>query len=116
MRKSRSRSGAKAGGPVGRSPSPPRSACSLPRRLSCYLGAVQPADRTRPALASYRVLDLTSELGGLSARLLAGMGADVIRVEPPGGHPTRRRGPFLDGLASTERGLYWLQMNAAKRG
>jgi benzylsuccinate CoA-transferase BbsE subunit len=70
---------------------------------------------TGGALAPYRVLDLTDELGALCPRLLAGLGADVIRIEPPAGHPTRRRGPFLDGVARSDRGLYWLQMNAGKR-
>ena len=55
-------------------------------------------------------------MGALCTRLLAGMGADVIRIEPPAGHPTRRRGPFLDGERRPERSLYWLQMNAGKRG
>ncbi|MGH2587107.1 MAG: CaiB/BaiF CoA transferase family protein [Dehalococcoidia bacterium] len=73
-------------------------------------------DEPPGALAPYRVLDLTTELGALSTRLLAGMGADVIRIEPPGGHATRRRGPFLDGVVALERSLYWLQMNAGKRG
>ena len=45
--------------------------------------------------------------------ILAGLGADVIRVEPPGGHPTRSRGPML--RESEESSLYWAQMNAGKR-
>jgi benzylsuccinate CoA-transferase BbsE subunit len=80
-----------------------------------YPGPVQPADSPR-ALNRSRVLDLTTEMGALCTRLLAGMGADVIRIEPPGGHPTRRRGPFLDGVIAPVRSLYWLQMNAGKRG
>lgn len=74
------------------------------------------------ALAPYRALDLTAEIGALASRVLAGFGVDVIRVEPPGGHPSRRRGPFL-GDAGTDGGgggsrsgsLYWAQMNAGKR-
>ncbi len=67
------------------------------------------------ALAPYRVLDLTDEIGALCTRLLAGMGADVIRVEPPGGHPLRRRGPFYRGVPDPERSLFWFQMNLGKR-
>lgn len=70
-------------------------------------------DRT---LAPYRVLDLTGEIGALATRLLAGMGADVIRIEPPGGHPLRRRGPFFRGVPDPERSLLWFQMNLGKRG
>ncbi len=39
------------------------------------------------ALSGYRILDLTDEKGMLSTRLLAGMGAEVIRVEKPGAPP-----------------------------
>ena len=72
------------------------------------------------ALAPYRALDLTAEIGALASRILAGFGVDVIRVEPPGGHPSRRRGPFLSDADGGERGsrsdsLYWAQMNAGKR-
>ena len=69
---------------------------------------------TDTALAPYRAVDLTDQLGGLTTRLLAGLGMDVVRVEPPSGHATRRRGPFLreeDGGTS----LYWAQLNAGKR-
>lgn len=66
-------------------------------------------------LAGYRVLDLTTEIGALCPRLLAGMGADVIRIEPPGGHPARRRGPFYHGVPHPDRSLFWFQMNAGKR-
>ncbi|MCY3733163.1 MAG: CoA transferase [Chloroflexi bacterium] len=64
-------------------------------------------------MSPYRVIDLTGEIGGLSAMVLAGLGADVIRIEPPGGHPTRRRGPMLRDDSSSS--LYWAQMNAGKR-
>ena len=65
------------------------------------------------ALAPYRAIDLTAEIGGLSTMVLAGLGVDVIRVEPPGGHPTRRRGPMLRD--DQDSSLYWAQMNAGKR-
>lgn len=72
-------------------------------------------EATAAALADVRVLDLTGEMGALATRLLAGMGADVLRIEPPAGHATRRRGPFLDHIPSPERSLYWMQMNGGKR-
>ncbi|MCY3568830.1 MAG: CoA transferase [Chloroflexi bacterium] len=68
---------------------------------------------TQAALSPYRALDLTSEIGSLSTMLLAGLGVDVIRVEPPGGHPSRKRGPML--REDQDSSLYWAQMNAGKR-
>ena len=68
---------------------------------------------TNSALSPYRVIDLTADIGGLSTMVLAGLGADVIRVEPPGGHPTRQRGPML--REDVDSSLYWAHMNAGKR-
>ena len=68
---------------------------------------------TNGALGRYRIIDLTAEIGALSSMVLAGLGADVIRVEPPAGHPTRRRGPMLREDETSS--LYWAQMNAGKR-
>ena len=45
-------------------------------------------------LNPYRVLDLTGPLGFLTGRILADLGADVIKVEPPGGDPSRGWPPF----------------------
>ena len=50
------------------------------------------------ALAGLRVLDLTDHRAQLCARLFADLGADVIKVEIPGGDPARRIGPFLDDI------------------
>ena len=41
------------------------------------------------ALDGVRVLDLTSEMGHYAGKLLADRGAEVIKVEPPGGDPAR---------------------------
>ena len=49
-------------------------------------------------LADVRVLSCGSTIGGAYAgRLLADLGADVVTVEPAGGHALRRRGPFIGG-------------------
>ena len=47
------------------------------------------------ALAPYRIIDLTREMGAVCTRMLAGLGADVVRVEPPGGDATRERVPLI---------------------
>ena len=48
-------------------------------------------------LERYRVVDLTDERGNLAAFMLAGLGAEVVLVEPPDGSAARRRGPFAGG-------------------
>jgi crotonobetainyl-CoA:carnitine CoA-transferase CaiB-like acyl-CoA transferase len=67
-------------------------------------------------LAGVRVVELASELGAFAGKLLADMGADVILVEPPGGHPTRRFGPFADGMPEPDAGLWFWHYNTSKRG
>ena len=69
------------------------------------------------ALAGLRVVELGE---GVSAaycgRLLAGLGADVLKVEPPGGGQLRREGPFPADGADLERSGMHLHLNAGKRG
>jgi len=64
-------------------------------------------------LDGLRVLDLADEKGELCGRLMSDFGADVIRVEPPGGARSRRLPPLApDG----ETSLYFALRNAGKRG
>jgi benzylsuccinate CoA-transferase BbsE subunit len=67
-------------------------------------------------LSAVRVLDCCDESGWLAGRILADLGADVVKVEPPGGDRAARRGPFLGGVADPERSLPWLAFQAGKRG
>ena len=67
-------------------------------------------------LSPYRVLDLTGEHGALCGKLLADLGADVIKIEPPEGDPTRRLPPFKDDEPHPERSLRFISLNANKRG
>jgi len=67
-------------------------------------------------LAPYRVLDLSDATGWLCARILADLGADVIKIEPPGGDPGRCVGPFFRDDVDPEKSLPWLAYNANKRG
>jgi crotonobetainyl-CoA:carnitine CoA-transferase CaiB-like acyl-CoA transferase len=68
-----------------------------------------------PPLNGYRVLDLAGPLGFHCTKLLADMGADVIKVEPPGGDEARRVPPFKDDSAHPEKSLYFLHFNTNKR-
>ena len=71
---------------------------------------------TQPGLLDpYRVLDLTNERGHFAGKLLADLGADVIKVEPPHGDPARNRGPFVDDIPGPDRSLRWLAWNTNKR-
>ncbi len=66
---------------------------------------------SRAPLAGMRVVDMADEKGEMCGRFLADLGADVIRVEPPGGARSRRLPPF-HGATS----LYFAVRNANKRG
>jgi crotonobetainyl-CoA:carnitine CoA-transferase CaiB-like acyl-CoA transferase len=67
-------------------------------------------------LSPYRVLDLTNERGLLCAQILGDLGADVIKIEPPGGSPARKIGPFFEDLPHPDRSLYFWAYNRNKRG
>lgn len=69
---------------------------------------------TQP-LTGIRVLDLSGDLGVYCGKLMADVGADVVKVEPPGGDPMRRTGPFVDGGESPDESLHWLHYNTNKR-
>src|SRR5512147_716680 len=68
------------------------------------------------ALSGYRVLDLAGPLGLHCTKLLADMGADVIKVEPPRGDGSRSVPPFKDDFPHPEQSLYFLHFNTNKRG
>jgi benzylsuccinate CoA-transferase BbsE subunit len=74
-------------------------------------------EQQRPqALKPYRVVDFTRAIGWTCGKLLADLGADVIKVEPPGGDPDRRSGPFYHDEPHPERSLAWFAANTNKRG
>jgi crotonobetainyl-CoA:carnitine CoA-transferase CaiB-like acyl-CoA transferase len=70
----------------------------------------------RPPLEHVRVVDLTDLRGALAGRLLADLGAGVIKVEPPGGDPDRWQPPFAGNAPGPDRSLPFLYRNANKRG
>ena len=63
-----------------------------------------------------RALDLTDENGFLCGKILADLGADVIKIERPSGDPSRRTGPFWADIPHPEKSLYWFAYNSNKRG
>lgn len=73
-------------------------------------------ETTPMALSPYRILDLADGKGAYASKVMADLGADVIRVEPPQGDPMRKVPPFVDDVPHPERSLYWLYRNANKRG
>lgn len=67
------------------------------------------------ALDDIRVLDLAGLSGLYCTKLLADLGADVIKIEPPGGDQTRHIGPFYHDEPHPERSLYFFHFNTNKR-
>jgi benzylsuccinate CoA-transferase BbsE subunit len=66
-------------------------------------------------LPPMRILDLTEGGCMLGGRLLGDAGADVIKIEPPGGSPSRIW-PFYHDIHTPENSLFWFAYNADKRG
>ncbi len=66
-------------------------------------------------LKGFRMLDLTDDKGALCGKIFADLGADVIKIEPPGGCPTRLIAPFLEDRPGPDRSLYAIAYHAGKR-
>ena len=64
-------------------------------------------------LGGVRVIDLTTSRAEMTGRVLSDMGAEVIKVEPPWGTPSRTLPPFSN--EDPERSLYWAAMGLGKR-
>ncbi len=65
-------------------------------------------------LSHLKVVELADTLGAYSGRILAELGAQVTKIEPPQGDPGRRIGPFAKG--ADDAGLPWLAWNLGKTG
>lgn len=76
------------------------------------------AEREHPpaALTHLRVVELGDVPAAYAGRLLADLGADVVKVEPPGGAPERGLPPFAGGVEDVERSLTFIHANTNKRG
>jgi len=73
-------------------------------------------EKSEGMLSPYRVLDLTNERGFIAGKILGDLGADVIKIEKPGGDTARRLGPFYHDIPHPEKSLYWMGFNTNKRG
>jgi crotonobetainyl-CoA:carnitine CoA-transferase CaiB-like acyl-CoA transferase len=66
-------------------------------------------------LAGLRVIEVADERAEYTGLLLAGLGAEVIKIEPPDGNATRRIGPFLDDAPGLDRSLFFWNYNRNKK-
>jgi benzylsuccinate CoA-transferase BbsE subunit len=62
------------------------------------------------------VVELASEHAAFAGKLMADLGADVIVIEPFGGHRSRHFGPFAAADPDPEQSLWWWHYNTSKRG
>src|ERR1051325_6949728 len=68
-------------------------------------------------LEGVKVLELGHMTSAAYAtKLMADLGAEVIKVEEPGGDPARQRGPFPRGVSDPEQSGLFLSLNTNKRG
>ncbi|MBL7120073.1 MAG: CoA transferase [Dehalococcoidia bacterium] len=68
------------------------------------------------ALSGYRILDLADSKGVYCTKLLADMGAEVVKIEKPQGDATRSIPPFVDDVPHMEKSLHFFYRNANKYG
>jgi crotonobetainyl-CoA:carnitine CoA-transferase CaiB-like acyl-CoA transferase len=67
-------------------------------------------------LMGLRVLDFTGRQGGYCGLLLANLGAEVVLIEPRGGDPMRREGPFKGDVPHEDGSLCFAAYHTNKRG
>jgi crotonobetainyl-CoA:carnitine CoA-transferase CaiB-like acyl-CoA transferase len=77
---------------------------------------VNSEDRKMDLLKGIQVLDLADEKASFCSKLLADMGARVIKIERPGGDPSREIGPFLEDFPDPEKSLSFCNNNTNKLG
>ena len=66
-------------------------------------------------LSGLKVIEFTDEIAPWAGKLLAEMGADVVRIEPIEGSKTRWYEPFLDDTPDPEQSLFFWHYNVRKR-
>jgi crotonobetainyl-CoA:carnitine CoA-transferase CaiB-like acyl-CoA transferase len=65
-------------------------------------------------LKGFRALDLTTLSGQLCGRILADLGMEVIKIEPPGGDPVRKLAPFVKSPEGKSLSTTFAHLNAGK--
>src|ERR1043166_7163815 len=65
-------------------------------------------------LRGFRALDLTTLSGQLCGRMLADLGMEVIKIEPPGGDPVRKLAPFVKSPNGSKLSTTFAHLNAGK--
>jgi crotonobetainyl-CoA:carnitine CoA-transferase CaiB-like acyl-CoA transferase len=66
-------------------------------------------------LTGLRVIEIADERAEYTGLLLAGLGAEVVKIEPPEGNATRRIGPFFEDQPGLERSLFFWNYNRNKK-
>ncbi|UCG63542.1 MAG: CoA transferase [Deltaproteobacteria bacterium] len=66
-------------------------------------------------LSDCRGLELTDDRGQICGEILSELGAEIIKVEPPGGEPSRRIGPYFHDEVDPLKSLYWAAHNRDKK-
>jgi crotonobetainyl-CoA:carnitine CoA-transferase CaiB-like acyl-CoA transferase len=74
----------------------------------------RPGGKRRP-LGAYRVIELPGAPTAPFGKTFSSLGADVIKVEPPGGDPGRRLPPVVESGPDRGTSLYWAAYGAGKR-
>jgi CoA:oxalate CoA-transferase len=79
---------------------------------------MSPVNNNEKALGGIKVLDLSRHISGpYCTKLLAALGAEVLKVEPPGqGDKARQVGPFRDDRPNPETSALFLYLNTGKKG
>ena len=84
--------------------------------ISPTLSPPTPPDATGGALTGLVVVERAEGIAGpVSGKLMAGFGAEVIKVEPPSGDVSRTVGPFPDDISNPETSGLFLYLNAGKK-
>ena len=84
--------------------------------ISPILSPPAPADGTTGALEGLVVVEHAEGIAGpVCGKLMAGFGAEVIKIEPPSGDVSRTLGPFRDDVPNPEASGLFLYLNAGKK-